>query len=67
LIKLIGSPEAVNLFQAKRNDLMTAFQEGNYNFRVQRLETSIQGTDRPLFKRKESAGEDSSKDTGQGE
>jgi len=63
-IKLIGSPEAVNLFQAKRNDLMAAFQEGNYNFRVQRLETAIQSSDKPLFKRKEAAGEDTSKDSG---
>jgi hypothetical protein len=56
-IKLIASPEAVNLFQAKSDDLLAAFQSGNYNFRVQRIETSLQPVDKPLFKRKEKAGD----------
>ncbi len=56
-IKLVGSPEATNLFQAKSDDLLAAFQSGNYNFRVQRIETSLQPVDKPLFKRKEKAGD----------
>lgn len=63
-IRLVGSPEAVSLFQAKSDDLLAAFQSGNYNFKVQRLETAIQTTDKPLFKRKEGVGGDS--DDGQG-
>jgi len=63
-IRLVGSPEAVSLFQAKSDDLLAAFQSGNYNFKVQRLETAIQTTDRPLFKRKEGVGGDA--DDGQG-
>lgn len=58
-IRLVGSPEAVSLFQAKSDDLLAAFHSGNYNFKVQRLETSIQSTDKSLFKRKEGVGGDS--------
>lgn len=65
-IKLIGSPEAVQLFQAKSDDLLAAFQSGGYNFKVQRLETAIQTADKPLFKRKEGIGKDSGADAGQG-
>jgi hypothetical protein len=54
-IQLIGTPQAVALFQGNADDLMAAFQAGNYNFRINRLETGYL-TDRPLFKRKEKAG-----------
>ena len=66
-IKLVGSPEAVQLFQAKSNDLLAAFQAGNYNFRVQRIDTAIQSTDKPLFKRKESASSDTGADANTGD
>ncbi len=51
-IQLIGTPQAVALMQGNADDLMAAFQAGNYNFRVNRLETGYL-TERPLFKRKE--------------
>jgi hypothetical protein len=51
-IQLIGNPQAVALMQDSENDLMAAFQAGNYNFRVNRFETGYL-TERPLFKRKE--------------
>ena len=63
-IKLIGSPEAVSLFQAKSDDLLAAFKTGGYNFKVQRLETEIQSTDKPLFKRKEGVSKDSGSEQG---
>jgi len=62
-IQLNGTPQAVALFQGNVNDLMAAFQAGNYNFRVNRLETGYL-TERPLFKRKEKAG-GKEKDTGE--
>jgi hypothetical protein len=62
-IQLNGTPQAVALFQGNVDDLMAAFQAGNYNFRVNRLETGYL-TERPLFKRKEKAG-DKEKDTGE--
>jgi hypothetical protein len=55
-IQLNGTPQAVELFQGNADDLMAAFQAGNYNFRINRLETGYL-TERPLFKRKEKAGE----------
>jgi hypothetical protein len=55
-IQLNGTAQAVALFQGNANDLMAAFQAGNYNFRINRLETGYL-TERPLFKRKEKAGE----------
>ncbi|HSW86644.1 MAG TPA: hypothetical protein VLG49_03995 [Rhabdochlamydiaceae bacterium] len=55
-IQFVGTPQGVALFQNNVEDLMAAFQGGNYNFRVNRIDTSLQGAERPLFKRKESAG-----------
>lgn len=52
-IQLNGTPEAVELFQGNADDLMAALQAGNYNFRVNRLETGFLTTERPLFRRKE--------------
>lgn len=66
-IKLIGSPEATALFQAKTDDLLAAFQSGNYNFKVQRIETVIQSAEKHLFQRKEKVGGDADKDMGGGE
>ena len=51
-IQLIGTPQAVALMQTNEDDLMAAFQAGNYNFRVNRLDTGYLA-ERPLFKRKE--------------
>lgn len=56
-IQLNGSPQAVALFQGNAEDLMAAFQAGNYNFRINRLETGYL-KDRPVFRRKEKAGGD---------
>jgi hypothetical protein len=55
-IQFNTTPEGANLFQANVDDLLAAFQSGNYAFRVLRCETHIL-SERPLFKRKEAAGE----------
>lgn len=62
-IQLKGDPQAVALFQSNANELMAAFQAGNYNFRINRFETGYLA-DRPLFKRKEKAGGDQHEQTG---
>ncbi|MBS0605028.1 MAG: hypothetical protein JSS60_08370 [Verrucomicrobia bacterium] len=62
-IQLNGTPQAVALFQGNADDLMAAFQAGNYNFRVNRLETGYLA-DRPLFKRKEKASGKDQEQTG---
>ncbi len=64
-IQLNGNPEAVALFQGNADDLMAAFQYGNYNFKVNRLDTGYL-TDRPLFHRKEKAGGDKQDQSGTG-
>ncbi len=51
-IQIKGTPAAVAAFQGNTNDLMAAFQHGQYAFRVNRLDTSLL-EEKPLFKRKE--------------
>ncbi len=63
-IQLNATPQAVALFQGNIDDLMAAFQAGQYNFRVNRLETGYL-TERPLFKRKEKAGGKEKDQTGE--
>jgi hypothetical protein len=57
-IELAGSPEAVAIFQENVDDLMAAFQGGNYNFKVNRFETRV---GLPLVRRKESAADEGKK------
>jgi len=40
-IELIGNSQAVNLFQGGAEDLVAAFQAGKYNFKVNRIDTSL--------------------------
>ena len=61
-IQMVGSPQAVALFQANADDLMAAFQSGKYNFRVNRLEASL--SERPLIRRKEGPGKEKEKEKG---
>jgi len=51
-VQLNGSMQAVSLFQANAGNLMAAFQAGNYNFRINRLETNYISDETPLFQRK---------------
>jgi hypothetical protein len=50
-IVLTGSNQAVNLFNENIDDLMSAFQKGNFDFKVRRLE-AVYDTEKPLVKRK---------------
>lgn len=51
-IRLSGSDTAVVAFKENIPSLMTAFQNGNFNFRINRLEAEF-SIDRPVFRRKE--------------
>ncbi len=64
-IQINGSPEAVAIFQGNAEDLMAAFQHGNYNFRVNRLDTGLLA-DRPVFSRKEKITDKNQDQPGQG-
>ncbi len=64
-VQLNGNPEAVALFQGNADDLMAAFQYGNYKFRVNRFETGYL-SERPLFHRKEKTSGDKQDQSGPG-
>lgn len=51
-IQLNSNPEAVAVFKGNADALMAAFQYGNYQFKVNRIDTNIL-SERPLFRRKE--------------
>ena len=51
-VQIVASPQGVALVQKNMSDLMSSFQAGNYNFKVNRLEALL-STERPLFRRKE--------------
>ena len=57
-IQINGTPQALALFQANAQELMAAFQYGNYTFRVNRLETGLLSEKLPLVKRKQGASGD---------
>ena len=52
-IELLGNEQAIELFQGNAEDLMAAFQSGNYTFRVNQLQTGLLRSEKPLFHRKE--------------
>lgn len=51
-IKLTGTNAAVNAFKENIPSLMNAFQNGNFSFRVNRLDVEY-NSDRPVYRRKE--------------
>lgn len=51
-IRLSGSNQAVNLFNQNIPNLMAAFQNGNFGFKVNRIDAAY-ATDKPVFRRKE--------------
>ncbi len=63
-IQLNGSAQAVALFQGNADDLMAAFAAGNYNFRINRLETGYL-PERPLFRRGDSPSGGNQEQTGE--
>ncbi len=54
-IEVLGaSQEAASLFSTNTNDLLAAFQAGNYNFRVNRLDTGMLSSEKSSVRRVES-------------
>jgi len=52
-IRLTGSQEAVTAFRQSIPQLTAAFQKGNFDFRVGRLEAHYSSAEKPVFQRKE--------------
>ena len=57
-IRLIGNPQAVQLFDANMEQLQTAFTNGNFDFRINLIRTEHE-RERFLFHRKEDISRDS--------
>lgn len=57
-IRLTGSNEAVSAFNQNLSSLVAAFQNGNFSFRIGRIDTAYQ-VDKPVFRRKEEEKKDS--------
>ncbi|MBS0605029.1 MAG: hypothetical protein JSS60_08375 [Verrucomicrobia bacterium] len=54
-IEIVSNPHAVAMIDASKNDLLSAFQNGSFNFTVHRFDTHLeQREDRPVLHRKES-------------
>ena len=52
-IQFVGNPQAVQAFEAKIPMINTAFNTGNYDFKVNRLEANLTRTEGPVLHRKE--------------
>jgi len=63
-IRLTGSNEAVTLFNQNVPNLLAAFQNGKFNYAINRIEAVYE---RPLFRRKEEAGGKGDRGFGGGE
>jgi len=63
-IQLNGNPQALELFLGNAEELMAAFQYGNYNFKINRLETGLLSEPQHLIKRKEDIGKESEEQKG---
>lgn len=58
-VEIISNPGGVALIDGSKNDLLSAFRDGNFNFTIHRFDTHIEDTsDRPLFHRKEGSGDE---------
>lgn len=57
-IRLTGNNEAVTVFNQNIESLYAAFQQGNFNFRIGRIDVSY-SREKPLFKRREGSKEKS--------
>jgi hypothetical protein len=54
-VEITSFTPAIQAIESSKNDLLSAFQNGNFNFSIHRLETFIQSEERPVFHRKESS------------
>src|SRR6185437_7397233 len=52
-IEFLGNAHNTALFAKSVEDLMKTHQNGKYNYRINRIETSLQRAEKPLFHRKE--------------
>jgi hypothetical protein len=63
-VEIASSSQAIIAIDSSRNDLLSAFQNGNFNFSIHRLDTYIQNEERPVLHRKESEERDNQEKKG---
>lgn len=56
-VEFLGNAQNSAAFASSAQELVAAINSANYNFRINRIETSLLTTERPLFHRKEKPGE----------
>jgi len=54
-VEITSLAQALNAIELNKSSLLSAFQHGNFNFSVHRLETYLQNEERPVLHRKESS------------
>ena len=57
-IEIASTPNAIACLEAGKQDLLSAFQNGRFNFSVNRIDTHVQSEERPVLHRKESSDHD---------
>jgi hypothetical protein len=57
-VEITSFTPAINAIEPCKNDLLSAFQNGNFNFSIHRFETYIHHEERPVLHRKESSDRD---------
>jgi hypothetical protein len=57
-VEITSFTPAINAIESGRNDLLSAFQNGNFNFSIHRFETFIHSEERPVLHRKGSSDDD---------
>ena len=66
-IEIVSSPLAIHAIDPCKNDLLSAFQHGHFNFSIHRFDTFLQTEERPVLHRKEKSGEDDQERKGEGQ
>jgi hypothetical protein len=57
-VEIASSSQAIIAIEASKSGLLSAFQNGNFNFSIHRFDTHIQNEERPVLHRKESEDRD---------
>lgn len=61
-VEFLGNAQNSAVFATSAQDLVAAINSANYNFRINRIESSLLTTERPLFHRKEKPGKKKEKE-----
>lgn len=57
-VEIVSTPSAIHAIDPCKNDLLSAFQNGHFNFSIHRFDTYIHTEERPVLHRKENNGDD---------